>query len=80
MPTTGPPLVSIFLYLLFYFYFLIRVMIFGVETVLERRGRRRRKLLDELKEKTGCSRLKEEALDRTRAAFLKLFPSGDHFH
>ena len=36
-----------------------------------RRGRRRRKLLDDLKEKRGYSHLKEEALDRTmwRARF-----------
>jgi len=33
--------------------------------VTGRRGRRRRKLLDDLKERTGYSRLKEEALDRT---------------
>ena len=31
----------------------------------ERRGRRRRKLLDDLKERRGYSHLKEEALDRT---------------
>ena len=30
-----------------------------------RQGRRRRKLLDDLKERTGYSHLKEEALDRT---------------
>ena len=30
-----------------------------------RRGRRRRKLLDELKERRGYSHLKEEAVDRT---------------
>jgi hypothetical protein len=30
-----------------------------------RRERRRRKLLDDLKERRGYSRLKEEALDRT---------------
>jgi hypothetical protein len=30
-----------------------------------RRGRRRRKLLDDLKERKGYSHLKEEALDRT---------------
>ena len=30
-----------------------------------RRGRRRRKLLDDLKKRTGSSHLKEEALDRT---------------
>ena len=36
----------------------------GIE-VTRRRGRRRKKLLDDLKEKRGCSPLKEEALDRT---------------
>ena len=30
-----------------------------------RRGRRRKKLLDDLKERRGYSHLKEEALDRT---------------
>ena len=30
-----------------------------------RRGRRRRKLLDDLKDRRGYSHLKEEALDRT---------------
>ena len=40
-----------------------------------RRGRRRRKLLDDLKEKRGYSHLKEEALDRTmwRARFGRGF-------
>jgi hypothetical protein len=33
--------------------------------VAERRGRRRRKLLDDLKERRGYSHLKEEAVDRT---------------
>jgi hypothetical protein len=33
--------------------------------VIGRRGRRRRKLLDDLKERRGYSHLKEEALDRT---------------
>ena len=39
--------------------------------VTGRRGRRRRKLLDDLKERKRYSRLKEEALDRTmwRAPF-----------
>jgi len=39
--------------------------------VTERRGRRRRKLLDDLKERRGYSHLKEEALDLTmwRAGF-----------
>ena len=38
-----------------------------------RRGRRLRKLLDDLKERKGYSHLKEEALDRTmwRAGFGK---------
>jgi len=42
----------------------------GIE-VTGRRGRKRRKLLDDLKEKRGYSHLKEEALDRTmwRARF-----------
>jgi hypothetical protein len=42
----------------------------GIE-VTERRERRRRKLLDDLKERRGYSHLKEEALDRTmwRARF-----------
>jgi hypothetical protein len=33
--------------------------------VIGRRGRRRRKLLDDLKERRGYSHLKEEALART---------------
>jgi hypothetical protein len=39
--------------------------------VTERQGRRRRKLLDDLKERRGYSHLKGEALDRTmwRARF-----------
>jgi hypothetical protein len=36
----------------------------GIE-VTGRQGRRRRKLLDDLKERRGFSHLKEEALDRT---------------
>jgi len=36
----------------------------GVMEVTGRRGRRRRKLLDDLKERRGYSHLKEEALDR----------------
>jgi hypothetical protein len=36
----------------------------GIE-VTERRGRKSRKLLDDLKERRGYSHLKEEALDRT---------------
>ena len=40
-----------------------------------RRGRRRRKLLDDLKKRRGCSHWKEEALDRTmwRARFGRGF-------
>jgi len=43
--------------------------------VTGRRGRRRRKLLDNLKERRGYSHLKEEALDRTmwRARFGRVF-------
>ena len=46
----------------------------GIE-LAGRRGRRRRKLLDECKERRGCSHLKEEALDRTmwRACFGRGF-------
>jgi hypothetical protein len=46
----------------------------GIE-VTGRRGRRRRKLLDDLKERTGYSHLKEEVLDRTmwRARFGRGF-------
>jgi hypothetical protein len=33
--------------------------------VTERQGRKRRKLLDDLKERRGYSHLKEKALDRT---------------
>ena len=46
----------------------------GIE-VTGRRGRRRRKLLDDLKERRGYSHLKEEVLDRTiwRAGFGRGF-------
>ena len=46
----------------------------GIE-VTGRRGRRRRKLLDDLKERRGYSHLKEEALDHTmwRARFGRGF-------
>jgi hypothetical protein len=37
----------------------------GGAEVTGRRGRRRMKLLDDLKERRGYSHLKEEALDRT---------------
>jgi hypothetical protein len=43
--------------------------------VIGRRGRRRRKVLDDLKERRGYSHLKEEALDYTmcRACFVRGF-------
>jgi len=43
--------------------------------VTERRGRRRRKLLDDLKERIGYCHLKEEVLDRSmwRASFGRGF-------
>ena len=46
----------------------------GIE-MTGRRGRRRRKLPDDLKERRGYSHLKEEALDRTmlRASFGRGF-------
>ena len=46
----------------------------GIE-VTRRRGRRRKNLLDELKERRGYCHLKEEALDRTewRARFGRRF-------
>jgi hypothetical protein len=47
----------------------------GGIVVKGRRGKRRRKLLDDLKEKRGYCHLKEEALDRTmwRAGFGRSF-------
>jgi hypothetical protein len=49
--------------------------ILGRIEVIGRQGRRRRKLLDDLKERRGYSNLKEEALDRTmwRAGFGRGF-------
>jgi hypothetical protein len=46
----------------------------GIE-VIGKRGRRRRKLLNDLKERRGYSHVKEEALDRTmwRAGFGRGF-------
>jgi len=46
----------------------------GIE-VRGRRGRRRRKLVDDIKERRGYSDLKQEALDRTmwRAGFGRVF-------
>jgi hypothetical protein len=43
--------------------------------VTGRQGRRRRKLLDDLKERRGYSHLKEDALDRTifRTRFGRVF-------
>jgi hypothetical protein len=37
----------------------------GEMEVIKRRGRRRRNVLDDLKDRRGYSHLKEEALDRT---------------
>jgi hypothetical protein len=54
-----------------YFFVLINVLeviegkIEGEMEVTRRRGRRRKKLLDDLKDRKGYSHLKEEALDRT---------------
>jgi hypothetical protein len=55
----------------------IKGMINGGIKVTERRGRRRKNLLDHLKERRGYSHLKEEALDRTmwRARFGRGFRS-----
>ena len=44
----------------------------GIE-VTGKRGRRRRKLLDDLKERRGYSLLKEEALDRINLLAPELF-------
>jgi hypothetical protein len=46
-----------------------------MDKVRGRGGRRRRKLLDDLKKSRGCSHLKEEILDRTvwRARFGRGF-------
>jgi hypothetical protein len=42
-----------------------KIKIKGEMDVTRRRGRRRKKLLDDLKDRRGYSHLKEEALDRT---------------
>jgi len=54
---------------------LLKQVIEGKIEVTGRRGRRRRKLLDDLKERRGYSQLKEEALYRTiwRARFGRGF-------
>jgi len=44
---------------------LLKHIIEGKIAVTGRQGRRRKQLLDERKKKKGCSKLKEEALDRT---------------
>jgi len=53
----------------------IEVKIQGEIEVTGRQGRRRRKLMDDLKERRGYSHLKEEVLDRTvwRARFGRGF-------
>jgi len=43
----------------------IKGKIKGEMEVIRRRGKRRKKLLDDLKDRRGYSHLKEEALDRT---------------
>jgi hypothetical protein len=54
---------------------LLQQVIEGRIEVTGRRGRRRRKLLDDLKERRGYSHMKEKALDRTvwRAGFGRGF-------
>jgi hypothetical protein len=47
----------------------------GIE-VTGRRGRRRKKLLDDLKERRGYSHLKEEALDLDRTVWRARFGRG----
>ena len=42
----------------------------GEMEVTRRRGRRHRKLLDDLKDRRGYSHLKEEALDRTSGGIV----------
>ena len=42
----------------------------GQIEVTRRRGRRRKKLLDDLKDRRGSCQLKEEALDRTRGGIV----------
>ena len=52
----------------------------GQTEVTRRRGRRRKKLLDDLKDRRGYCRLKEEALDRTSGGIVSeeaLDPSFD---
>jgi hypothetical protein len=53
----------------------IEIKIKGGIEVIGRRGRRRKKLLDDLKERRGYCHLKEEVLDRTmrRARFGRGF-------
>jgi len=51
----------------------------GIE-VTGRRGRRRRKLLDDLKERTGHSHLKEEALDQCFSTCVRQQPGKFFFH
>ena len=48
-----------------YIYIYIYIYRKGQIEVTRRRGRRRKKLLDDLKDRRGYCQLKEEALDRT---------------
>ena len=51
----------------------------GIE-VTGRRGRRRNKLLDDLKERRGYSHLKEEALDQCFSTSVRPRPGKFFFH
>ena len=48
----------------------------GGTEVTGRRGRRHKKLLDDLKERRGYSHLKEEALDRPKCTWRARFGKG----
>ena len=50
---------------IFFPHYLLNMQIKGEMDVTRRRGRRRKKLLDDLKDRRGYSHLKEEASDRT---------------
>ena len=52
----------------------------GEIEVTGRRGRRRRKRLDDLKERRGYSHLKKEALDQCFSTFVRPRPCKFFFH
>ena len=56
---------NVYIYLYLYLQQVIEGKIKGQIEVTRRRGRRRKKLLDDLKYRRGYCQLKEEALDRT---------------